>query len=347
MIEFPYKIEQCVWELKHDGVGSRWQGQAGGQAGDELSLTECLHVAEQLIEQGCARVTLIGDRLLAYEGWDRIARRLTDAGVAVDAITNAVPAGPGQFAHLRRARLSRVGVAIDGMAECHDQLHGRAGAFRQAVDLVNALLAQGFSVTVVTTVTDRAIDDLPALYDLLIARGVRSWQIRTPSASPSRSPARAAISPSHMQEVSRFIDAAGAADKRMKIQAANEVGCVDPGLPRFAGATRECQAGLKGLGIDSKGNVKGCQALADSRFIEGNLRTQTLAEIWRRPSAFAYNRRFHAGQLEGRCAGCDTGRLCRAGCRSTCFFITGSLFENPYCCRPASPVAQGAGTSEA
>ena len=91
------------------------------------------------------------------------------------------------------------------------------------------------------------------------------------------------------------------------------------------------------IGIDSAGNVRGCESLGAEVFIEGNLREQRLAEIWNSPDAFAYNRQFDPGMLTGACRACDKGPLCRGGCRSMCYFSTGRMHENLYCCYPGRP----------
>lgn len=104
---------------------------------------------------------------------------------------------------------------------------------------------------------------------------------------------------------------------------------------------RGCQAGLKMIGIDSAGNVKGCESLYADEFIEGNLRDHTLRELWSREDGFAYNRRFHESKLTGQCAGCDKGPVCRGGCRGSNYFSTGSLYENAYCCYPGRPQLHG------
>jgi len=43
---------------------------------------------------------------------------------------------------------------------------------------------------------------------------------------------------------------------------------------------RGCQAGLKVVGIDRVGNVKGCESQYSDTFIEGNLRKELLEDIW-------------------------------------------------------------------
>jgi radical SAM protein with 4Fe4S-binding SPASM domain len=102
------------------------------------------------------------------------------------------------------------------------------------------------------------------------------------------------------------------------------------GGPAFGG----CSAGLTSLGIDSVGNVRGCESMYDERVIEGNLRERTLGDIWEDPDAFAYNRRFTASLLTGKCASCPYGEECAGGCRSYNYFAGGGrLYENPLCVR--------------
>jgi radical SAM protein with 4Fe4S-binding SPASM domain len=65
--------------------------------------------------------------------------------------------------------------------------------------------------------------------------------------------------------------------------------------------------------------VKGCLSLPSARhgktlYIEGNLRTASLRELWSRPGGFAYNRGFSVDQLRGFCRVCRYGDLCRGGC---------------------------------
>lgn len=93
-----------------------------------------------------------------------------------------------------------------------------------------------------------------------------------------------------------------------------------------------CQAGLRVVGIDSAGNVRGCESLCSDYFIEGNVRESPLPDIWNKEGNFAYNREFDLRQLCGRCTGCDKAPVCRGGCRGSSYFTSGMLFENPYCC---------------
>jgi hypothetical protein len=97
-----------------------------------------------------------------------------------------------------------------------------------------------------------------------------------------------------------------------------------------------CQAGLRAVGIEADGGVKGClslQAKFDGRdpFVEGNLRQSRLAQIWYRPGVFAYNREFTPESLTGGCKGCEMASVCRGGARCVSAAFCGHLGEDPYC----------------
>ena len=91
-----------------------------------------------------------------------------------------------------------------------------------------------------------------------------------------------------------------------------------------------CQAGYSVLGIQSNGNIKGCLTLSD-KFIEGNVRTNSLKEIISNPYAFNYNRNFEKENLRGYCKNCDMVNECKGGCLGTRYALNSE--DSPYCLR--------------
>ena len=93
-----------------------------------------------------------------------------------------------------------------------------------------------------------------------------------------------------------------------------------------------CFAGIKAIGIQSDGAVKGCLALTDDA-IEGNLRETPLKEIWNDPNRFAYNRRFTPASLSGACAECQFKEACRGGCTALAMSVHGKPNVSTHCFR--------------
>ena len=120
------------------------------------------------------------------------------------------------------------------------------------------------------------------------------------------------------------------------IQVADTIGYMSRHEPELrapsggrAGLWGGCQAGLSTLGLTSDGMVRGCLSMPPE-LDEGNLRERPLSQIWRDPTAFAYNRRIDPDALSGACARCAFGRLCRAGCTALAHVATGGSHNNPY-----------------
>ena len=67
------------------------------------------------------------------------------------------------------------------------------------------------------------------------------------------------------------------------------------------------------------------------RFVEGNLREDSLEALWIRPDAFAYNRQFELGDLKGACATCSHAALCRGGATCVSHTYTGETGCDPMC----------------
>jgi hypothetical protein len=96
-----------------------------------------------------------------------------------------------------------------------------------------------------------------------------------------------------------------------------------------------CQAGLRAIGIEANGGVKGCLSMqaysgGPDPFLEGNLRNRPLEDIWLDPNAFAYNRKFTPDDLSGFCAKCRHQALCRGGARCVAAAVIGGVSEDPY-----------------
>jgi radical SAM protein with 4Fe4S-binding SPASM domain len=96
-----------------------------------------------------------------------------------------------------------------------------------------------------------------------------------------------------------------------------------------------CRAGLTGIGIDSVGNIRGCESMCDDFFIEGNIRKRSLYEIWNDPDSFSYNRKFTVNQLSGNCRKCEYNTRCAGGCRSYNYFLHGKMYESLRCAKNA------------
>ena len=85
-------------------------------------------------------------------------------------------------------------------------------------------------------------------------------------------------------------------------------------------------------GILCNGDVVGCTSIRRPEYVEGNLRHQTLAEIWNSPDAFLWRRKIQLSDLGSKCQQCRYVASCLGGCTNI-RLTTGGKFnsDNPLC----------------
>ncbi|MBR0136085.1 MAG: radical SAM protein [Clostridia bacterium] len=333
-----YRLRSCVWEITLACCfNCRYCGsKAGRPRENELTTEECLSVADQLAGMGCERVSMIGGEVFMRPDWDLIVKRLTQGGVRVAIITNGFLFRGEHIERLKAAGIESVAVSVDGPRACHDKYRSE-GSYSRAMDCIDTLTKAGVPASVITTLNSENAPLLPELFEDLKQRRIAAWQIQ--ACSPMGNAKQGGVDHRFdVKAVIRFVEEhmnevgfpMGIADN-IGYFTENEGslrGVREGGAP-FTG----CRAGLTSIGIDSVGNIRGCESMYDERFIEGNLRERSLYDIWNDGNAFAYNRKYTRALLTGACASCPEAYRCAGGCRSYAYFVHGRMYEAPYCAR--------------
>ena len=85
-----YELHSCLWELtlKCNLNCIHCGSVAGLSRKKELTLSECLEIADELIELGCKELTFIGGEIFTYKGWEKIASYLSKHGIVVNLMSN-------------------------------------------------------------------------------------------------------------------------------------------------------------------------------------------------------------------------------------------------------------------
>lgn len=333
-----YTLKSCVWEITLACCFScRYCGSRGGKAREqELCTEECLSVAAQLAALDCERVSLIGGEVFLRPDWPQIVRALTDRGIRVSIITNGFLFTDDLIGQIWETGVEAVALSIDGPKKIHDR-YRQEGSFDRASRALMTLAQKEIPVAVITTVNRENAGHLETFYEDIRRWPIYAWQIQ--ACSPMGNAAASGID--YRFDPRKVLDfvRSHAADAPFRLGVADNIGYYteDEGMLRgnlsgqafFTG----CRAGLSAIGIDSVGNVRGCESMYDDCFIEGNLRSTSLRQIWEGPGHFRYNRDFTPALLTGPCAACPHGTYCAGGCRSYNYFVHHKLYEAPACAR--------------
>lgn len=274
--------------------------------------------------------------------WEIVARRLVGLGVRVAIITNGFLFSSELVDRLRLAGVESIAVSLDGLEAAHDK-YRQEGSFKRAARALDVLSEASFPSSIITTLNSENVGCLEAMYSLIVSRwSLRAWQLQ--ACSPMGNAAQGGIDYRFDPwKAIEFVER-HALEAPFSLGIADNIGYFTSSEGSLRGNTsgfaffRGCRAGLSSIGIDSVGNVRGCESMYDDCFIEGNVRKQSLESIWKSPEAFAYNRRFDASMLSGPCTACAYGKICAGGCRSYNHFVHGKLYECPKCaqvCRSA------------
>jgi radical SAM protein with 4Fe4S-binding SPASM domain len=342
---FGYAPRKCTWELtlacnlRCGHCGSR----AGEARPDELDTSEALRLCDDLAALGCRQVTLAGGEPTLRPDWTAIARRLRERGVLPAILSNGTTWSRQLAAAARAAGVDKVGFSLDGLERAHDCVRKAPHGHRRVLEAIDRTVEAGLRVVAVTHVTRRNLPELESLHQLLGRHGVSMWQVQLGVPMGNMIEDREAVLAHHsVLELIPRLAALARTGRRPRIAIADNIGYYSEhevelrGPDKRVGFWLGCRAGIDVVGIESHGAVKGCLSLPSERngraeFVEGNLRERSLADIWRDPDAFAYNRRFTPDRLAGGCAGCAYGEICRGGCTWTSVSHTGQPHAFPPC----------------
>ena len=304
---------------------------AGVQRPFELTTKEALKICDQFPELLVQQVDFTGGEPLLRPDWADIAIHLRDMRIATGMVTNGLLLDSNTIDSLKESEMHNIALSIDGLEETHDIIRGRKGAFNETVNGIKMLQESNFSPSIITTVNNLNIHELPQIFSLLKDIGVRSWRIQ-PMMPTGRGKGSTGLEVNAccIGQLVQFIKSYGFKSAKNSVQI-----FYGDGLEIIDESYKEepwggCSAGMSTCGIKSDGKVIGCLAIPDG-LVEGDLRKRDLWDIWFDPDSFAYNRYFSPDKLGFYCKSCEKAAECHGGCSACSYSATGHFHDNPYC----------------
>ena len=237
-----------------------------------------------------------------------------------------------------RREFGKISISIDGLERTHDAIRGSAGSWKAAVDAARRISASGIDLSVNTQMNRLTMPELPAVADLLVEIGARSWMVIL-TAAMGRAADRPSLllQPYHLLYLFPLL----AEIKRERLDPngiaffpGNNVGYFGPlaELLRYGGEEGYvwdgCGAGVAALGIEADGQVKGCPSLPTSDYARGNIRERPLRDI---ASQLRREKTESPVELWGFCKSCPFAARCKGGCTWTSHVLFGRPGNNPFC----------------
>jgi radical SAM protein with 4Fe4S-binding SPASM domain len=330
-----------VWELTLacDQACLHCGSRAARARDHELTLAEARDLVGQLAAMGTREVVLMGGEAYLYPGMPALVETLVASGIRPLMVTGGRGIDAKLARQLAAAGLYSVSVSIDGIEASHDRIRHR-GSFAAATRAVDELGAAGLRVGSNININRLNRGDLEGVYEHLRAHGVAAWQVQLTAAL-----GRAADAPEMLLQPYDLLDIlprVAALKERafadgMLLMPGNNLGYFGPEEALLRSQDKggddhwvPCLAGCFVLGIESDGAVKPCASLQSEVYVRGNVREQSLAEIWQE-QGMAFSRSRGVADLWGYCRKCAFAEVCMAGCSFTAHALFGRPGNNPYC----------------
>lgn len=317
----------CVWEftracnLRCLTCGS----SAGSVRSNELTTQEARGLIRQLVDLGCEHLTFSGGEPFLRDDWFYVFQYASQIiGMEVSVVTNGTILNKKISKLLNQIKPEIVAVSLDGLSAQHNFLRGQ-DSFERAVAGIALLREVNIPVNIITQVNKVTLPSLEKLSDFIFSLDINSWMLQLTTPMGRAKKTKIALLPAQVTKIVDFI--IKQRERGLPVYGADDIGYYCEGLHEESFIWQGCQAGLSVIGIEADGGVRGCLSM-QALPIEGNIRRNSLRDIWHSPTFAQYNR--DDRRLSGFCAKCDKSLICRGGCLGTAAAF-GKLSEYPYC----------------
>lgn len=308
---------------------------AGRVRPNELKTDQMLHLIDDLKAMGVEDVVFSGGEPLVRKDWPVLAERVRSHDMSLGMVSN------GTFAlkHMDQIRslLTAFSMSFDGLEATHNQIRNSPVAFRDLLAAFRELAEHDVYRFAVTSISKLNLAQLEDMYRLLLDLEVVGWQLQlTFPSGRMRENDQWLCQPQDLYYITDFLSRV-ARESMLELHTGNNIGYYTDCEEGMRGCNwRGCEAGLSLISIEADGNVKGCLSQEPEwrpgkAYVEGNVTTRPVNEIWDDDGLFAYNRSFDPKLAQGFCASCRFLKVCRCGCTSFATHLTGNKYDNPYC----------------
>ncbi len=303
--------------------------EAGPKAENELTTEECLGLIDEMKALGTEMLILTGGEPLLRKDIYDIARYGSNRGIWVVMGTNGVLITDKVVEKMIECGVQGVAISIDSLEPAkHNHFRGGPDAWEHSVRALDICRANGLQVLIQTTVMEMNYHEIPQLLAFAREKGAWSFNLyflvqtgrgqQMNDLSPERTEAMLSNLVDLQDQYRPMLVRSKCAPQFKQIAYERGVGGLESG---------GCMAGTQYCRITPQGDVTPCPYMT---VVAGNVRDQSLGEIWRTSSVLQELR--DPKQLKGRCGRCEFNELC-GGCRCRAHAAYGDYLQEDPACR--------------
>lgn len=310
-----------IWRMQNVSLQSSTDKKIRKQSFDELTCEEHVKVFDQLVKQGCRAIQLHGGEPLLNSRLHELVTHCSKLGIFTGTTTNGLSMTMEKAAALVAAGLGSIKFSLDGPKELHNWLRGRKDAFEKQINAI-ALIQDADrdnrvykSIrTNVSSVNLERINEVLDIADSLRIKDVQfafysvideeivdeANEIFGEKVASRRSLVPADLLPKNVMLIKQ---------KRAQLMEKAEKLNIHLAMTRFftipadevpMGIKRnrkKCSVFDSSCTIDASGEIIPCEYL---RFSMGNVRTQSLKDIFRSPRYYLFRQLYEENYMKLR-----------------------------------------------
>lgn len=305
---------------------------AGKKLNNELSLKEIKKIINDLKQLGTIRIFFTGGEPFIRPDILEILKYTDDNNFAIYISTNGTLINLKIINFLKSLKhLRTFQISLDGLNRTHDSIRGVKGIFNKVINTIKLIKKElkNTKIAIISVLMKENINEIDKLLKLAIKLNVDIFGLVT--LYPVRRSSEA--------EDVTFLEKYKLFKKLSEIYTARKTKLklgllVPPAI--IPSSLKELEYGCgyictfpSYLGINANGDVAPCDGLLTYKeFILGNVREDSLEEIWNYP-LMKKLRKIKPSEIRGVCQKCKYLSFCMGGCRARAYLEYGD-FRAPY-----------------
>ena len=303
-------LEKCNLKCKHCYT------MATSNKETMLDLKVAKSLIKQLHDLKVFRLGLTGGETLLYNDIEEIIELASKYGIITTITTNGILLTEKKAIKLKKAGLNHIHVSIDGNEDIHNSIRGNNKSFENAIKAIECCKKVGIKVEINYTIMKSNIQCFNEMVDLAKKYNIQINIRRLIPTGRGENDLKELLDYEDCKNILEMIDNSSYKNIKLDYCFFNK--------NQYRG---NCKTNNKCiLTINSKGNVYTCPYLQYEEFIVGNIKKETIKDIYARVE----NSRlvdFDRNKLKYPCSICEDFHKCYGGCRANAYILYNDLYD--------------------
>lgn len=331
---------QCLQNCVHCSSG------ASIYARESLSKEEIIKVAQDFKLLGGNKIELSGGEPLLHKDIGYILQTLKQMGLKINVFTCGSLSKESNYKDtmskmvnlLKVNQVDKVVFSLHGSnARTHDDIVKSTGSFSHAIEFIRELVKEKVPVGIHFVPMSLNFEEFADLVDFALQLGIQDVSVLrfVPQGRGEKNSQSLML---NKMEVAGLVELLSEEEKRTDINV--RVGShLDFTFLLDGGAPKDCVAGVSKCLIEANGEIIPCavfKGMTDKNkesYVAGNIKKDSLVDVWRKSEIFERFRKFDAKSLVGDCSICQHLPKCKGRCPAQRIYDHGDFYTGPddYC----------------